>query len=90
MSSAANFIEQFRADISRLISEIETCMGPAKDPENREFTFQREAFRERRHQAQRLSKRLAACRESQQTLLEGDAYRIHESLKLSLDYFRDS
>lgn len=90
MPRSASFVEQFRADISRLITEIEACMRPAEDPQNREFSFQQEAFQERRNQAKRLSKRLAMCRKSQQPLLEGDAHRIHESLKLSLNYFRGS
>jgi hypothetical protein len=90
MPRSASFVEQFSTEISRLIAEIEACMQPAEDRENREFSLQQEVYQERRNQAQRLSRRLAACRKSQQPLLEGDAYRIHESLKLSLDYFRDS
>ncbi len=90
MSRSANFIEQFRSEISRLIAEIEAYMRPDMGTGDRESFFQREAFQERRSQAERLSERLASYRKSQQPLLEGDAYRIQESLKLSLDYFRES
>lgn len=90
MLPSGNFIEQFRAEISRLIAEIEAYMRPDVDTGDREFFFQREAFQERRGQAERLTERLASYRKSQQSLLEGDAHRIRESLKLSLDYFRQS
>ena len=90
MSRSAIFIKQFRAEISRLIAEIEAYISPDAESENREFYFQREAFQERRSQAERFTNRLESYRESQQSLLEGDAHRIQESLKLSLDYFRES
>ncbi|MDH3512600.1 MAG: hypothetical protein OER85_17280 [Gammaproteobacteria bacterium] len=90
MPRSGNFIEQFRTEISRLIAEIEAYMRPDADTGDREFFFQREAFQERRSQAERLSERLASYRQSQQPLLEGDAHRIRDSLKLSLDYFRES
>ena len=90
MSRTGNFIEQFRTEIDRLIAEIEAHMRPEMETGNRESTFQREAFQERRSQAERLTKRLASYRKSQQPLLEGDAHRIQESLKLSLDYFRET
>jgi len=78
---------QFRSDIAALIAEIETCMGSAST--NRESVLQREAFRERCHQAKTLAGRLAQANRSEWFLRSGDAYRIHESLKLSLAYFRN-
>jgi DNA-binding transcriptional MerR regulator len=90
MSRSTKFIRQFRTEVGRLIAEIEACMRHDSDSGNRELDLQREAYEERRDQAERLSRRLASYRESQQFLLEGDAHRIQESLKLSLDYFRGS
>jgi len=89
MPGSVNFIEQIRSEISRLIAEIETYMRPHGGTADREHFFQREAFQERRGQAERLSERIASYRKNQQILLEGDAHRIKESLKLSLDYFRE-
>ena len=90
MSRSASFIEQIRAEIGRLIAEIEAHMRPGESTADRELFFQREAFQERRTQAERLSERIASYRKNQQSLLEGDAYRIKESLELSLNYFRES
>ncbi len=56
---------------------------------DREAEFQHEAFRERSRQARTLVGRLAAANRSEWSLRSGDAYRIQESLKLSLAYFRD-
>jgi len=55
---------------------------------DREAEFQHEAFRERCSQARTLAGRLAAANRSEWSLSSGDAYRIQESLKLSLAYFR--
>jgi hypothetical protein len=90
MSRSGNFVEQIRAEISRLIAEIEAYIRPDETAGDREHFFQREAFQERRGQAERLSERIASYRKNQQSLLEGDAHRIKESLKLSLNYFRES
>ena len=89
MPRSGTFIEQFRTDIGRLIAEIEGYMRSHTETKNRELLLQREAFEERRNQAERLRERITNHGENQALLLEGDAYRIHESLKLSLDYFRD-
>jgi hypothetical protein len=80
-------ITQFRCDIAALIAEIETCLGSA--PPNRESDLQREAFRERSHRAEELSGRLADPHRSEWSRRSGEAHRIHESLKLSLAYFRN-
>jgi hypothetical protein len=90
MSRSGNFVEQIRAEISRLIAEIEAYIRPDETAGDREHFFQREAFQERRGQAERLSERIASYRKNQRSLLEGDAYRIKESLQLSLNYFRGS
>jgi len=78
---------QFRSAIAALIAEIETCLGAA--PTNRESDLQREAFRERCHQARTLAGRMADTNRSEWLLRSGDAYRIQQSLKLSLAYFRN-
>jgi hypothetical protein len=78
---------QFRSDIADLIAEIETCLGSA--PTTRESDLQREAFHERSHQARTLAGRLTEANRSEWFLRSGDAYRIQESLKLSLAYFRN-
>jgi hypothetical protein len=90
MSRSGNFIEQIRTEIGRLIAEIEAYMRPDPVAGDRELFFQREVFQERRSQAERLSERIASYRKNQQSLLEGDAHRIKESLELSLNYFRQS
>ena len=90
MSRSGNFIEQIRIEISRLIAEIEAYMRPDESTGDRELFFQREAFRERCSQAERLSERIASYRKNQHSLLEGDAHRIKDSLQVSLDYFRGS
>lgn len=77
---------RFRSEIVALIAEIENCLGSA--PTNRESDLQREAFRERCRQARALVGRLTEGKNSEWRLRSGDAHRIHESLKLSLAYFR--
>ena len=78
---------EFRDDIEQLIAEIDDCM-PIVAANDREHEFQREAYQERRSQAQRLFELLASREESQWSRLDGDAHRIHEALKLSLAFFR--
>ena len=65
-------------------------MRTVSPAQNREAAFQREAFRERCHQARVLASRLAAANRSEWSLRSGDAHRVQESLKMSLAYFRHS
>lgn len=78
---------EFRAEIAALIDEIEACLGRAHDRQDREYRLQEQAFRERCRQARHL-----ACSDTGQwkdwQLRSGDAYRITESLRASLAYFR--
>ena len=88
MTAKKHPVSQFRRDIAALIAEVEDCMRSTPSSRDREFDFQREAFRERCRQAKRLAQRLAADNRSEWSLRSGDAHRIQESLKLSLTYFR--
>ena len=81
-------VAQYRNELTALIAEIEACMGATTSSRDRESDFQHEAFRERCQQAILLAGRLAASGHAEWSLRSGDAHRIHESLKLSLDYFR--
>jgi hypothetical protein len=78
---------QFRSDIRKLIEEIERHVG-AIPRDDREYRLQREAFEERRQQAQRLTEEISADEDARWPLRDGDAQRVHESLRLSLDFFR--
>jgi len=79
---------EFRSEIAALIAEVEACLGRSHGAGDREYRFQEQAFRERCHQAKHL-----ACSDTGQwtdwQLRSGDAYRIAESLRLSLAYFRN-
>ena len=83
---------RFRAEIRNIITEIEACIGLGQGGQDREYRFQRRAFEERCSQAEHLTAALGpAASGNAQTwwlLHDGDAHRVHESLKLSLDYFR--
>lgn len=88
MSANPSRFRQFRSDIRKLIAEIEkhVCRRPGNP--DREFDMQREAFEERCERAQRLTDEIAADEQNQWGLRDGDAQRVHDSLRLSLDYFR--
>jgi hypothetical protein len=92
MASTKYGIAQFRTEIRNLIAEIKSCIQVQPRSGDREFDFQQRAFRERCDQADHLTRSLesgpAAEAEGRWLLRDGDAQRIEESLKLSLDYFR--
>ena len=88
MKSKNHPASQFRYDIATLIAEVETCLRSTPTNRDREFDYQREAFRERCHQAKSLVGRFGPTNRSEWSLRSGDAHRIQESLKLSLAYFR--
>lgn len=79
---------KFQSDIVALIAEIEACMPAAPKKRDREFSYQHDAFHERCDQAKMLGDRLGMPNGSEWFMRSGDAYRIEESLKLSLAYFR--
>jgi hypothetical protein len=93
MASTKYGIAQFRTEIRNLIAEIKSCVNPQRETGDREFNLQWQAFRERCDQADHLAgsldSEIPGRAESQWRLRDGDAHRIEESLKLSLDYFRD-
>jgi hypothetical protein len=90
MASSKQRVSRFRSQIRRLIAEIEACMHAGRRDADRECQFQTQAFQERCGQAEQLTSQLDAVTAKDRTgwsLRDGDAHRIHESLKLSLDYF---
>jgi hypothetical protein len=93
MASTKYGMTQFRSEIGKLIAEIKSYIQMQEDAGDREFDLQWEAFRERCDQANYLTSFLdtkaRGDAERQWSLRDGDAHRIEESLKLSLDYFRD-
>jgi len=94
MAYARQRIIRFRSEIKKLIAEIHDYIGQDGSPRDREFRFQRQAFHERCDQAEQLTRQLDseddAKNQGAWSLRDGDARRIHESLKLSLDYFRQN
>ena len=88
MSESSSRFSQFRSDIRRLVTEIEKCVSVQPRDSDREYCLQREAFEERRDHASRLAEEISADEHTQWRLHDGDAQRIHDSLRLSLDYFR--
>ena len=78
----------FNIRIAALIAEVEACLQHSLPAGDRESRLQREAFRERCHQARKLAERLATAGEHEWSLSSGDAHRIHRSLQHSLAYFR--
>jgi len=87
-------ISRFRSEIKKLIAEIQDYIPQNGSPRDREFHFQRQAFKERCDQAEQLTRQLDAeddaKKQSAWSRRDGDARRIRESLKLSLDYFRQN
>ncbi|MFQ5634798.1 MAG: hypothetical protein ACE5G3_05665 [Gammaproteobacteria bacterium] len=88
MPARRSRFSQFRSDVRRLIAEIEKHVRACRRDADREYRLQREAFEERRAHASRLTEEIAADEQTQWGLRDGDAQRVHESLRLSLDYFR--
>jgi hypothetical protein len=93
MDSNRHGLTQYRSEIRNLIAEVRSCIKSQPDSGDREFDLQSRAFRERCDQAGHLTRKLETAvpdeAENQWSLRDGDAHRIEESLKLSLDYFRD-
>lgn len=86
MSAHSSRFSQFRSDIRKLVAEIEKHVWPRSN--EREYRFQYEAFTERCDQAQQLQVEIADDEQTHWQLRTGDARRIEDSLRLSLDYFR--
>jgi len=79
---------QFRAEIRNLIAEIEKHIRAQPADADREYSLQREVFDERCNRADQLTDEIAADEQTRWGLHDGDAQRLHDSLRLSLDYFR--
>jgi hypothetical protein len=90
MTSSQHPVRRFRSEIRRLIEEIEACIHARQPDGDREYRFQAEAFQERCGQAEQLTEQLDTGKDDDSgwSRRDGDAYRIQESLQLSLDYFR--
>jgi hypothetical protein len=88
MSAARFRFKQFRADIRQLIAEIERYVGGRRARADREFRLQCEAFEERRDKAHQLAEEIETDEQTMWGLRDGDAQRVHDSLRMSLDYFR--
>lgn len=86
MDAVAPLTRRFATEIRALIHATEACLHSAG--QDRETELQREAFRERCERAQALARRLATATPEEAGLLDGDAWRLRESLVLSLDFFR--
>lgn len=88
MSTNVSRFSQFRSDIHGLIAEIEHHIRRRPLGVDREFRLQCEAFEERCLRAECLEQEIAADEQTQWGLRDGDAQRLQDSLRLSLDYFR--
>ncbi len=88
MPASPSRFRQFRADIRRLIAEIENYMRAKPQASDREYNLQVEVFEERCDHAERLAQEIAMDEQTMWGLRDGDAQRLHDSLRLSLDYFR--
>jgi hypothetical protein len=80
--------QTFSSKIAALIAEIEACLGTSEPSADREARLQREAFLDRSQQARNFARRLASASEQEWSRRSGDAHRIHQALRHSLDYFR--
>lgn len=88
MPESSTRFRQFRSDIRKLIDEIEKCVRSERRDSDREYRLQREAFEERCQRAAQLTEQISTDEQTWWGLRDGDAQRIHDSLRLSLDYFR--
>jgi hypothetical protein len=92
MAGSKNPIKHFRTEIRKIIAEIEACIRVSRSTPDREYEFQRRAFEERCGQAEQLTTTLEPAAsggaKARWSVRDGDAHRIQESLKLSLDFFR--
>ena len=88
MPASPSRFRQFRSDIRRLIAEIENYVQATPPASDREYSLQVEVFEERCNHAERLAQEIATDEQTLWGLRDGDAQRLHDSLRLSLDYFR--
>lgn len=79
---------EFQSETAALIAEVEACLIRSREQRDREYRYQKQAFRERCEQARRLARRDTG-RWTDWQLRSGDAYRVTQSLRLSLAYFRN-
>ena len=88
MPANSSRFREFRSDIRKLIAEIEQHIRRRPPAKDREYSLQREAFEERVERAERLADEISVDEQALWGLHDGDAQRVHDSLRLSLDYFR--
>ena len=88
MPESSTRFTQFRSDIRRLIAEIEKYVRTAPRVGDREYRLQRQAFEERAARAKQLAEEISSDEQMWWGLRDGDAQRVKDSLRLSLDYFR--
>lgn len=88
MPESSTRFTQFRSDIRRLIAEIEKYVRASARDGDREYRLQREAFLERCARAKQLTEEISNDEQAWWGLRDGDAQRVEDSLRLSLDYFR--
>ena len=76
----------YQSQLRSLIESVEACLERAEG-EDRECRLQRTAFIERCERASDLTQRLLAAGGSERSMLEGDALRCLEALRLSRAFF---
>jgi len=80
--------DHFEVQLQSLIESVEACLDNVTDTD-RESRLQRAAFMERCDRARDLAKRLLAAGGGELALLEGDALRCLEALRLSRAFFEN-
>ena len=78
--------DHYQTQLRSLIESVEACLEDSPG-EDRESRLQRAAFDERCERARAIARRLLAAGGSEQALLEGDALRCLEALRLSRAFF---
>ena len=80
--------DHYQRQVRSLIDSVEACLTHAAD-EDRESRLQRAAFAERCERARAIAHRLLTAAGSEQALLEGDALRCLDALRLSRAFFQE-
>jgi len=78
--------DHYQRQVRSLIESVETCLERAGS-EDRETRLQHAVFVERCEHARTIAQRLLSAGGSEQALLEGDALRCLEALRLSRAFF---
>lgn len=80
--------DRYQHQVRSLIESVENCLQHAC-VDDRESRLQRDAFAERCERARAIAHRLLHSGDREQALLEGDAMRCLEALRLSRAFFRE-